>query len=119
MAAHHGQISAMVSEETRALLDEAAEAHGLKKGHVIEQALLHHLHALRELPSDVIIPSRLALTRTSGREVVARVLHPRYGEGVISSKRVLPGMISLLVTFNRGGTRTIDPRLDPVEIILR
>ena len=77
MAAHHGQISAIVSDETRALRDEAAEAHGLKKGHVIEQALLHHLHALRELPSDVIIPSRLALTRTSGREVVARVLHPR------------------------------------------
>lgn len=78
MAAHQVQISAVVSEETRALLDEAAEARGLKKGHVIEEALLHYLHALRELPSDVIIPSRLVLTETSGRVVVVQqVLHPR------------------------------------------
>jgi hypothetical protein len=77
MAAHQVQISAIVSEATRALLDQATEARGLKKGHVIEEALLHYLHALRELPSDVIIPSRLVLTETSGREVVKRVLHPR------------------------------------------
>lgn len=77
MAARQVQISAIVSEETRALLDEATEARGLKKGHVIEEALLHYLHALRELPSDVIIPSRLVLTEVSGREVVDRVLHPR------------------------------------------
>jgi uncharacterized protein (DUF1778 family) len=76
MAAHQVRISAIVSEETRALLDEATEARGLKKGHVIEEALLHYLHALRELPSDVIIPSRLVLTEASGREVVERVLHP-------------------------------------------
>lgn len=77
MAAHQVQISAIVSEETRALLDEATEARGLKKGHVIEEALLHYLHALRELPSDVIIPSRLVLTEVSGRKVVDRVVHPR------------------------------------------
>ena len=77
MAAHQVQISAIVSEETRALLDEATEARGLKKGHVIEEALLHYLHALRELPSDVIIPSRLVLTEASGRKVVEQVLHPR------------------------------------------
>ncbi len=77
MAAHQVQISAIVSEATRALLDQATEARGLKKGHVIEEALLHYLHALQELPSDVIIPSRLVLTATSGREVVEQVLHPR------------------------------------------
>ena len=71
------QISAIVSEETRALLDEATEARGLKKGHVIEEALLHYLHALRELPSDVIIPSRIVLTEASAREVVTQLLHPR------------------------------------------
>lgn len=77
MASDQVQISAIVSEETRALLHEATEARGLKKGHVIEEALLHYLHALRELPSDVIIPSRLVLTEASGREVIDQVLHPR------------------------------------------
>lgn len=77
MAARQVQISANVSEETRALLDQATEARGLKKGHVIEEALLLYLHALRELPSDVILPSRLVLTEASGREVVDQVLHPR------------------------------------------
>ncbi|MBM4283551.1 MAG: hypothetical protein FJ137_23365 [Deltaproteobacteria bacterium] len=77
MSAQPVQISALVSEETRALLDAAAEAHGLKKGHVIEEALVHYLHALRELPSDVIVPSRLVLHEASARAVVDRVLHPR------------------------------------------
>lgn len=77
MSARPVQISALVSEETRALLDAATEAHGLKKGHVIEEALVHYLHALRELPSDVIIPSRLVLHDASARAVAAQVLRPR------------------------------------------
>jgi uncharacterized protein (DUF1778 family) len=89
MASHQVQISAIVSEETRALLDEATEARGLKKGHVIEEALLHYLHALRELPSDVIIPSRLVLTGTSGRDVVERVLSPR--EPTAAMKALMAG----------------------------
>ena len=71
------QISAIVSHETRALLDELTEARGLKKGHVIEEAIVHYLHALRELPADVIVPSRLVLTDASGREVVDLVTDPR------------------------------------------
>lgn len=77
MPAAQVQISAYVSEETRALLDEAAEARGLKKGHVIEEALLHYLHALRELPSDVIIPTRLVLTEHAAREVAGLLARPR------------------------------------------
>ena len=77
MSASHVQISAVVSQETRVLLDEATEARGLKKGHVIEEALLHYLHALRELPSDVIIPSRLVLTEASAREITALLANPR------------------------------------------
>ncbi len=71
------QISAYVSEDTRALLDAAAEARGLKKGHVIEEALLHYLHALQELPSDVIVPSRLVLTEESARQVAEQLARPR------------------------------------------
>jgi len=77
MAAAQVQISAYVSEETRALLDEAAEARGLKKGHVIEEALLHYLHALRELPSDVIVPTRLVLTEDAARQVAGLLAEPR------------------------------------------
>ena len=77
MAARNVQISAIVSRETRTLLDQATAARGLKKGHVIEEALLHYLHALQELPSDVIVPARLVLTPESGRHVVDRVVHPR------------------------------------------
>lgn len=36
------QISANVSPETRDLLERYVRARGLKKGFVIEQALLHH-----------------------------------------------------------------------------
>ena len=71
------QISAYVSEDTRALLDEAAEARGLKKGHVIEEALLHYLHALQELPSDVIVPARLVLTEGAARQVAEQLARPR------------------------------------------
>ena len=71
------QISAFVSEETRALLDAATEARGLKKAHVIEEAVLHYLRALDELPSDVIVPSRLVLNPASGRRVAQRLIRPR------------------------------------------
>ncbi len=60
------QISAYISEPTRAALDEYVEAHGVKKGHLIETALLHHLMALRELPADVIIPPRLVVSPETG-----------------------------------------------------
>lgn len=53
-------------------LDEYAEAHGLKQGNLIEEALRHHLRARRELPADVIIPHRLIVNRASGQRVLLR-----------------------------------------------
>ena len=67
------QISAIISEETRTLLDRAAESRGLKKGHVIEEALLHYLHALRELPSDILLPS---LSEASAEQVLLGLTEP-------------------------------------------
>lgn len=64
------QISAMVSETTRELLERHARATGVKKGHLIEQALLHHLQALQELPADVIVHPTLVVTRASGDAVL-------------------------------------------------
>jgi hypothetical protein len=64
------QISAFISEETKELVERYADAHGVKKGALVEQALLHHLQALRELPSDVIIPPRIKLTPRSFAKVI-------------------------------------------------
>lgn len=63
------QVSASISEETAKLLDSYAEEHGVKKGYLIETALLHHMQALRELPADVIIPPRIVVTEESMRSI--------------------------------------------------
>ncbi len=76
MPVNQVQISAWISAETRMLLEAATEARGLKKGYVIEEAVLHFLHALRELPSDIIVPPRLCLTEASSRDVVETLLRP-------------------------------------------
>ena len=77
MASGQAQISAYISEEAKELLERYAEAQGLKKGHIVEAALLHHLQALRELPADIIIPPRLVVSEGSGKKILARVKRPR------------------------------------------
>lgn len=71
------QISAHISEEAKEQLERYADAHGVKKGALVEQALLHHLQALRELPADVIIPPRIVLTDASFKQVRELVTKPR------------------------------------------
>ncbi len=71
------QISAHISPTTKDELERFADARGLKKGYVIEDALLHHLQALREIPADVVVPVRLVLTSASFSKAAERVLHPR------------------------------------------
>jgi hypothetical protein len=71
------QISALISPTTRVLLERHVRATGIKKGHLVEQALLHHMQALHELPADVIIRPRLVVTRRSGELIVKRVTAPR------------------------------------------
>ncbi|HSK01342.1 MAG TPA: hypothetical protein VK932_08880 [Kofleriaceae bacterium] len=53
------KLSVGISKATKKQLDRYAKAHGLKKSHLVEQALLHHLQALRELPADIEIPPHL------------------------------------------------------------
>jgi hypothetical protein len=57
-------------------LEKYAEAQGVKKAFVIEEALLHHLQALNELPADIVIPPRLIVSRTSGERVLERIEKP-------------------------------------------
>ena len=71
------QISAFISDTTKSLVEEYADSHGVKKGHIVEEALLHHLQALQTLPADVIIPPRLVVTTQSGEAVLTRMEKPR------------------------------------------
>ena len=76
-AVREAQISAVVSSETRDLLERHARATGVKKGHLIETALRHHLQALEALPADVVVNPRLVVTRRSGEEILSRIRSPR------------------------------------------
>ncbi len=70
------QVSAYISPDTRAALEQYVEAHGVKKGHLIEMALLHHLQALRDLPQDVIIPPRVVVTAQTGEWLLHLMENP-------------------------------------------
>ncbi|WP_295390931.1 hypothetical protein [uncultured Thiodictyon sp.] len=67
------QISANISPETRDRLERYVRARGMKKGFVIEQALLHHLQAISEIPEDIVIPPRLVVTAASGERLLERL----------------------------------------------
>ena len=67
------QISALVSRTTRDLLERHVRATGVKKGHLVEQALRHHLQALQELPADVVVHPKLVVTRKSGEAIVKQM----------------------------------------------
>ena len=71
------QISAHISEATKRMVERYAEAHGVKKGHLVETALLHHLQALRELPADIVIPPSIVVTARSFDAVEEVVKKPR------------------------------------------
>jgi len=71
------QISAYVSEATKQQVERYAEAHGVKKGYLVEEALLHHLQALRELPADIVVPPRVTVTVASFEAVTRLVKKPR------------------------------------------
>jgi flavorubredoxin len=67
------QVSAYISEETKAEVETYVKRHGVKKAYLIEEALQHHLQALREIPADLIIPSRLVLTGEAMAAIAERI----------------------------------------------
>jgi len=67
------QVSAVISRATKDLLDRHVRATGVKKGHVLEMALLHHLQALQELPTDVLITPRIVVSARSAKELERRI----------------------------------------------
>ena len=67
------QVSAYISEETKAEVEAYVKRRGVKKAYLIEEALQHHLQALREIPEDLIIPSRLVLTDKAMTEIADHI----------------------------------------------
>lgn len=68
--ARESQISAQISQTTRELMERYVRQTGVKKGHLVEQALLHHLRALDDLPAEYIIHPRIVVSRASGEEML-------------------------------------------------
>jgi predicted DNA-binding protein len=70
------QVSAHISTSTKERMERMVRARGVTRAHLIEQALLHHLQALEELPSEIIVPARVVLTAESARRVRDLNAHP-------------------------------------------
>ena len=70
MSASSVQISAYISATTKERLDAVSRARGIRKAHLVEQALMHHLSALEQLPPGFIIPNRIVLDQDSFAELV-------------------------------------------------
>ncbi len=70
------QISAIISAETRELLSGMLP-HGVKKSHLIETAVLHHLSALDSIPADLIIPPVIQVSRSTGNIILDRIENPK------------------------------------------
>ena len=73
------QVSAHISEETKARLERFVRRTGQTRARLIEDALLQHLQALEELPADAIVPARIVLSPQSAegvRDMIARPPEP-------------------------------------------
>jgi uncharacterized protein (DUF1778 family) len=76
MAGASTQISASISAETKELMERYVRVYGVKKSHLVEMALRHHLQVLDEIPADVLIPPVLEVSRSSGERVLDLIDNP-------------------------------------------
>lgn len=74
--ARRTQISAIVSESTKQMLEDVSSERGLKKTFIVENALRHYLQGLQELPDYAIIPPVLVVDARSGRKIARMLKKP-------------------------------------------
>ncbi|MDZ4179126.1 MAG: hypothetical protein U1E29_07840 [Coriobacteriia bacterium] len=74
--ADYVQISAQISEATRARLDVYARETGLKKGRLIEDAIQAHLDALDEVPGEYLTSHRVVVAANTWERIVAEMDSP-------------------------------------------
>ena len=70
------QISAFISDETKERLEKYARANGLKKGFLLESALLYHLSAVESLPKEVIVPAQLTVSERVFKDLASMIENP-------------------------------------------
>jgi predicted DNA-binding protein len=70
------QVSAHISEETKARMERFVRRTGQTRARLIEDALQQHLQALEELPADAIVPVRIVLSEASAREIRDMIARP-------------------------------------------
>ena len=77
MPQKENQITAVVSENTKIQFDRYTRETGIKKGRIVEDALLYYLRSLREIPSDLYIPETVTLSEASGKEFIETLLESK------------------------------------------
>lgn len=70
------QISANIPISVKERMDRYVRATGTTKGHLIEQALHHHLVALSEIPESFMIPVHATLSAKSAERVKEIIERP-------------------------------------------
>jgi len=78
------QVSGYISDESKMIFEDFAKHSGQKKGFILEQALLHYISAQQELPSDIIIPPSI----TVSKEVFEKV--------IMAEKEPTPALIEMM-----------------------
>ncbi len=71
------QISAHISIDTGELLERYVARHGVKKSHLIETAILHYLSTLEAIPTDLVIPPVIKVSRETGNTILAAIENPK------------------------------------------
>jgi hypothetical protein len=80
--ARETQISALISETTRELMEKHVRQSGVEKGRLIEQAILHHIQALEELPLEYVIHPRIVVSREVGEQLLRRARSAKPTPGI-------------------------------------
>ena len=67
------QISAFIDKATKSRLARFVQRSGASQAYVIEQALLHHMSALSELPQDAVVPVRIVVSAESAVAIAEQI----------------------------------------------
>ena len=70
------QISAYISDDLKRRLGRYSQAHGIKKGYIIEKAIDRYLQAAQSLPESFVVESTIALSPDSYDRVQEMIAHP-------------------------------------------